>query len=50
MGITSNWQPPYINQILMEREKVLLNFAMSGAFINELMQMEQPSTGKWWVQ
>lgn len=33
-----------------KREEVLWHFAVSGAFLNELMQMDQPSTGKWWIQ
>lgn len=31
-------------------EAVLWDFAVSGAFLNELMVMHQPSTGKRWVQ
>jgi hypothetical protein len=35
---------------MMEREHVLTDFVSSGAFVNELSLVEQPSTGRWWVQ
>lgn len=40
----------HIRAIFVDREETLWHFAVSGAFINELMQMEQPSLGRWWVQ
>jgi len=50
MAFIGNQMYLQINQVLMEREELLLHFCITGAFINELMQMEQPSTGKWWIQ
>lgn len=36
--------------MLLQREQVLFDFLASGAFANELTQVCQPSTGKWWIK
>jgi hypothetical protein len=35
---------------LMKRDEVLWDFAVSGAFLNELTQSFEPHTGRWWIQ